>query len=156
DFSAPGMDESAPVARLTAEQRESIAAIDPSDPRQSPAFVPLYGALKAECEEVVQERFQDRAAILRPGLIVGPHDTMDRFPYWVARVAEGGEVLAPGRPDRPVQIVDAGDLARWMIHLAERRIAGVFNATGPETPIPMAGLLDACREAASAAARLVW
>src|SRR6185503_3067492 len=81
---------------------------------------------------------------------------MDRFPYWVARVAEGGEVLAPGRPARPVQVIDVRDLADWMVRLAENGTAGVFNATGPESPLTMEQVLATCREAASSDARFTW
>jgi len=104
-------------------------------------------------ERLVEEAFPGRAAIPRPGLIIGPHDYMDRFPYWVARIAEGGEVLAPGRPDRPVQVLDARDLAAWMVRLSERGVSGIFNATGPDPPLPMSRVLEACREAASSDAR---
>jgi 2'-hydroxyisoflavone reductase len=156
DFSAPGMTEDAPVATLTAEQRERVASIDSSEPMQSPAFLELYGPLKAECEQVVREVFGDRAVISRPGLIIGPHDYMDRFPYWVARIAEGGEVLAPGRPERPVQVIDARDLAEWIVRGAESGLSGTFTATGPDQPLTMGGLLDACRTAAASDARFTW
>lgn len=156
DFPTPGMDEAAPVARLTPEDRERVGAIDASEPKNSPAFMELYGPLKAECEQVVREIFGDRAAISRPGLIVGPHDYMDRFPYWVSRVAEGGEVLAPGRPGRPVQVIDARDLADWIVRLAEGGVAGTFTATGPDRPLTMEALLDACRDVASSDARFTW
>lgn len=156
DFSKPGMDESAEAVPLTPEQWKTVESIDASEPRNTPAFMELYGPLKTECERVVRSAFPDRAAITRPGLIVGPHDYMDRFPYWVSRVAEGGDVLAPGRPARPVQVIDARDLAEWMVGLAERSISGVFNATGPERPITMAQMLETCRDAASSDARFVW
>lgn len=156
DLSKPGVNESAKAARLTPEQWKTAETIDESDPGNTPAFMEIYGPLKAECERVVQEIFPDRAAISRPGLIVGPHDYMDRFPYWVSRVAEGGEVLAPGRPERPVQVIDVRDLAEWMVRLAEASVSGVFNATGPERPITMARMLENCREAASSDARFVW
>ena len=156
DFSTPGMDEEAPVQRLSPEQRERVSTIDPGEPMGSPAFLELYGPLKAECERVVRETFGDRAAISRPGLIVGPHDYMDRFPYWVSRVAEGGEVLAPGRPERPVQLIDARDLADWIVRVAEGGVTGTFTATGPERPLTMKDLLDACRDAASSDARFTW
>ncbi len=156
DFSTPGMDEEAAVQRLTPEQRERISTIDASEPQGSPAFRELYGPLKAECEHVVREVFGDRASVSRPGLIVGPHDYMDRFPYWVSRVAEGGEVLAPGRPERPVQVIDARDLADWIVRLAEGGTSGTFTATGPDRLLTMKDLLDACRDAASSGARFTW
>lgn len=156
DFSRPDMDESTPVASLTPEQWKQVGDIDASEPRNSPAFFELYGPLKTECEHVVQSAFPGCSAVTRPGLIVGPFDYMDRFPYWIARVAEGGDVLAPGRPERPVQVIDARDLADWMVRLAERAVSGVFNATGPAQPVPMAGLLDACQTVAGSDARFVW
>ena len=156
DFSRLGMDEHAPVSTLTPEQRATAATIDASEPRNTPAFLELYGPLKTECERIVGKAFQGRAAITRPGLIVGPHDYMDRFPYWVARVAEGGEVLAPGRPSRPVQVIDVRDLADWMVRLAENATVGVFNATGPERPLTMEQVLTTCRDAASSDARFTW
>ena len=71
-------------------------------------------------------------------------------------MAEGGEVLAPGRPERPVQVIDARDLADWIVRLAEVGVAGTFTATGPDRPLTMKGLLDACREAASCDATFTW
>ena len=75
----------------------------------------------------------------------GPRDYTDRFTYWVARVGRGGEVLAPGRPERNVQFIDARDVAEWIIDMAERGGTGVFNATG--SPITMRTLLETCRDA---------
>ena len=93
-----------------------------------------YGPLKALCEAAVQDVYGDRAAIVRPGLIVGPYDPTDRFTYWVRRVADGGEVLAPGRPERMTQVIDARDLASFLLDLAEGLQGGVYNATGEPTP----------------------
>jgi 2'-hydroxyisoflavone reductase len=156
DFSRAGMDEDAPVSALAPEQWQELDAIDASEPRNTPRFFELYGPLKLECERVVQEHFASHAAIVRPGLIVGPNDYMDRFPYWIARVAAGGEVLAPGRAQRPVQVIDARDLAEWMLRLAERGTAGVFNASGPAETLTMEAMLEACREAAGSDARFTW
>jgi 2'-hydroxyisoflavone reductase len=88
-----------------------------------------YGALKALAEREVEAVFGARALIVRPGLIVGPHDPTGRFTYWARRLARGGEILAPGPPDRHVQFVDVRDLGEWIVDSAERALAGTFNAT---------------------------
>ena len=114
-----------------------------------------YGPLKARAEEALVRTLPDRHAIVRPGLIVGPHDPTGRFTYWPTRVARGGEVLAPGRPERPVQVIDVRDLAAFCVTLAESRATGAFNAVGPR--LPMKALLDACVQAApSSDARFSW
>ncbi len=109
-----------------------------------------YGELKAMCERVVQER---PGAIVRPGLIVGAHDPTGRFTYWPHRVRCGGDVLAPGPPDEPVTLIDARDLAEWMVRLCEDDTNGVFNAIDLRT---WRELLDACVRATGSGARLVW
>lgn len=109
------VDETAPVARLADPDSEDVQA--------------HYGALKARCEERVEAAFPGRATHVRAGLIVGPFDPTGRFTYWPHRVARGGEVLVPAPLSRRVQLVDVRDLAGWMIDCAERRTAGVFNAT---------------------------
>jgi 2'-hydroxyisoflavone reductase len=115
-----------------------------------------YGGLKALCEARVREAFGARALIVRPGLIVGPHDTTDRFPYWPRRMARGGEVLAPGSPDAPTQFIDVRDLAAWMVGLLERGVAGTFNATGPATPLTLGECLERIRAAVGGDATLTW
>ena len=113
-----------------------------------------YGALKARAEEALQSAAPGRAAVVRPGLIVGPHDPTGRFTYWPRRVARGGDVLAPGRPERAVQFIDARDLAAWCVALAQARTAGTFNAVGPR--MPMREFLDTCRTVAASDARWRW
>ena len=115
-----------------------------------------YGALKALCEDVVRDVYGERALVARAGLIVGPHDPTGRFTYWVTRVAEGGDVLAPGSPDRRVQLVDVRDLGEWIVRMAKSRRGGTFNATGPVPPVTMGELLDTCGRVSSSDARLVW
>lgn len=105
-----------------------------------------YGALKALCEAEVEKVFGDRSLIVRPGLIVGPHDPTGRFTYWAHRLARGGEILAPGPPDRPTQFVDVRDLATWIVDAVEDGLSGTFNATNEG--IPWAELL--------AGARVTW
>jgi 2'-hydroxyisoflavone reductase len=89
-----------------------------------------YGGLKVLCEQVVNDIYGDRALQVRPGMIVGPYDPTDRYTYWDVRAAHGGEILAPGAPDRPVQMIDGRDLGKFMLHLLEQKTVGVFNATG--------------------------
>ena len=117
DFSGP-VAEDDPVAKLEDETVEEMG----------PEFE-NYGGLKALCERVVQEVYTDRALIVRPGLIVGPHDPTDRFTYWPRRLRDGGPILAPGPPERKVQFIDVRDLVAWMLDLIEQRRGGVFNAT---------------------------
>jgi 2'-hydroxyisoflavone reductase len=103
-----------------------------------------YGALKALCEQEVQSVFGERALIVRPGLIVGPHDPTDRFTYWPRRVEWGGTLLAPAPPELPVQMVDVRDLAGWMVSMVEDGRCGVFNATSPPGALTFRSMLDAC------------
>lgn len=113
-----------------------------------------YGGEKARAEEALLALGSGNASIVRPGLIVGRHDPTGRFSYWPWRVAQGGAVLAPGRPDRPVQVIDARDLAAWCVQLAQARTAGTFHAVGPQ--LAMRAVLEACREVSRSDARFVW
>jgi 2'-hydroxyisoflavone reductase len=115
-----------------------------------------YGALKARCEEVLEHRLPGRVALVRPGLIVGPHDPTNRFTYWPRRVARGGHILAPGRPERPVQIVDVRDLAGWCVRLAEQNRVGAYNAVGPQSLLTMARVLEDCAAVTGSLARFSW
>ena len=127
DFSKP-IDESTPLAELEDPATEEV--------------MEHYGALKAACERVFDELYGDRVTHVRAGLIVGPHDPTDRFTYWPRRLAEGGDVLAPGDPDAPVQFVDARDLAAFMLLLAERGPGGPINSTGPAQKLTMRELFE--------------
>jgi len=103
-----------------------------------------YGALKALCEQAVGEHFAGRALVVRPGLIVGPHDPTDRFTYWPRRVERGGPVLAPAPADNPVQVIDVRDLAEWILRMVEHGRTGVFNATSPPGALDFGLMLEAC------------
>ncbi len=115
-----------------------------------------YGAQKAGADDALLAALSGCSAILCPGLIVGPHDPTERFTYWLRRMDEGGFVLAPGRPERNIQFVDARDLATWCIRLAEERIHGMYNAVGPEVPIGMGEFLEQCRFACGTKVQLQW
>jgi 2'-hydroxyisoflavone reductase len=125
DLSQPGVDEDAPLARPTGRG----GAAD-------------YGGLKALCERAVHEALPGRALIVRPGIVAGPHDPTNRFSAWVARMARGGRVLAPGAPERPIQLVDARDLAAFVLDLTAARATGTFNVVG--APLTWGEMLDAC------------
>lgn len=118
-----------------------------------------YGALKSRSEQDVQADYPGIFTIIRPGLIVGPLDPSDRFTYWPVRVARGGEVLAPGAPNDVTQFIDARDLAEWTVRMAEKgpkEGGGIYNATGPRTPLPMGQFLDSCKDVAKSDARFTW
>ena len=91
-----------------------------------------YGVMKANSELAAIRAFgADRTINIRPSLIVGPGDRTDRFPYWVARLEKGGDVVIPGKPDEVVQYIDVRDLGQWMIRLIEDKAVGTYNASGP-------------------------
>lgn len=113
-----------------------------------------YGLRKALSEREARAALGERATVVRPGLIVGPRDPTDRFTYWPVRIHRGGEVLAPGTPGDPSQIVDARDLAGWMIRLAENDTAGTFNAVQP--PRPFAQLLYGIRAITTEPTTFTW
>jgi nucleoside-diphosphate-sugar epimerase len=140
DFGQP-IDEESPIGQLGDLPHDEITEES-------------YGPLKALCEEVVRSVFGNRALVVRPGLIVGPHDPTGRFTYWPHRVARGGEVLAPGPSDRATQFIDVRDLADWMLDLCERGVGGTFNATHPG--LEWGKLLGACASVAASDARITW
>jgi 2'-hydroxyisoflavone reductase len=118
-----------------------------------------YGGLKVACERMVREAFGERALVVRPGLIVGPHDPTNRFTYWVRRMhdaAGGEEILAPAPPERQVQFIDARDLAEWLLRMIEAGASGTYNADGPDRVFTMGETLTACAAAAERSPRVVW
>ncbi|MDC0715917.1 SDR family oxidoreductase [Nannocystis bainbridge] len=140
DTSKLGIDEDAPVAVAPDPTTEDIPA--------------HYGALKALCEQAAEAAVPGRTTVIRPGLIVGPGDGSDRFTYWPARVAAGGEVLAPGDPSTPVQFIDVRDLAEFIIAAIEGGHVGVYNADG--APLPMGELLTGSKAALASNAEFTW
>lgn len=146
----PGTDETAPVGTISAE--EEAAVTTPKD-----ITGVNFGPLKARCEAEAREAYGDeRTCVVRPGLIVGPGDPTDRFTYWPVRVDRGGEVMAPGTADDPVQFIDTRDLGEWYIRLAEKGTTGTFNGVGPRSPMTMAGLLHGIRATVSNEISFTW
>lgn len=115
-----------------------------------------YGGLKALCEAEAEKAMPGRVANLRPGLIVGPRDSSDRFTWWPVRVDRGGEVLAPGNPQAKVQVIDVRDLGEWCVRCVEDEVRGVYNAVGFQGTVTMQDFLGACRCATSQPVEFVW
>lgn len=113
-----------------------------------------YGTLKADCEKLVEE-IEDHL-IIRPGLLVGPHDPTDRFTYWPARIERGGDILAPGRPERQIQFIDVRDLVDFLLFSLENKIRGTLNVTGPNQSLSMETFLQTCAAAVGKECRFHW
>ncbi|HKO98473.1 MAG TPA: NAD-dependent epimerase/dehydratase family protein [Pyrinomonadaceae bacterium] len=157
NLSVIGIEETAPLATLTETQLDQANAIDSAGQSSAVTYGAMYGGLKALCEQAAEKAMPDRVLIIRPGLIVGPDDYTDRFTYWVDRVARrGGEVLAPGRPARYVQFIDARDLAEWTMRQIEGKETGIFNACGLPDNVTMEGLLEECKRVSESDASFSW
>jgi len=142
-FAKPN-DENSPTGKL-------------DDPNIETVTNDSYGPMKALCEQYSEAAFKGRICIVRPGYIVGPLDHTDRFTYWPVRFSRGGEMLAPGTPHDPVQIIDVRDLTVWMMKLVDARTNGVFNAVSPPGAFTMGQLIDASRHASpKAGTRVTW
>ncbi|MDQ0271596.1 nucleoside-diphosphate-sugar epimerase [Cytobacillus purgationiresistens] len=115
-----------------------------------------YGALKVLCEEEAEKHWPGRVLHVRAGQLVGPFDYTDRLTFWVQRIAQGGKVLVPGPSNRPVQLIDVHDIATWVFNMAENRIGGTFNVTGPNHQLPIEELLNTCKKITHSDSELVW
>jgi len=143
DFKKTGIDESYPLAKMPDKPT------DENDPE-------TYGSRKAACEQIVRDIYGERALIVRPGLVVGPHDPSDRFAYWPVRVARGGAVLAPDKPEATTQIIDGRDLAEFVIKLTEDNASGIYNATGPDYPLTLGKILETSKQVSNSDANFRW
>lgn len=142
-FRVVGLDEHHATAELEDENTEQVTG-------------ETYGALKAACEREVMRLYPEQSVIIRPGLIVGPHDPTDRFTYWPHRISQGGHVLVPGTGDQQIQYIDARDLAEWIVTLADSDKKGVYNATGPEYKLTIGDLVETCRQVCNPEAEFEW
>jgi 2'-hydroxyisoflavone reductase len=136
---------------LGADERAPMVDGDPDDDHDAD-----YAAAKRGGELAAVREFGDRALLARAGLILGPYEGIGRMPWWLRRIERGGQVLAPGTPSRPLQYIDARDLARWMLSAAVRHVGGAFNAVGPSGHCTMGELLEAAVEVTGSDAELVW
>lgn len=143
DISKPGINEQSPVGILADPDFEEVTGES-------------YGPFKALCEQVAEEAMPGRVLNVRPGLIVGPYDPTDRFSYWLNRIAKGGEVLAPGPADAPVQFIDGRDLAVWLLDMITDNRTGTYNATGPDYFLSFVKMLSTIKEAVGGDADFTW
>lgn len=141
DLAVP-RDEDGPLATLEDPATEEIGG-------------GTYGGLKALCEQAVRETFGERATIVRPGFVVGPHDHTGRFTWWIHRASQGGTLPLPASIHRRAQFIDVRDLAAFILHAAALRLAGTYNATGPLPPIGMGDVLTEVARATTADLELV-
>jgi 2'-hydroxyisoflavone reductase len=139
-----GYDESAELAEVTDPDAEVVTAQN-------------YGGLKVACERLATELHGSSTTIIRPVYVIGPHDRSCRFTWWVDRLARGGEVLAPGSPDDPIQLIDARDLGSWIVSMLERSLTGTFHAVNPAPPFGWGDMLEAiAAEVAPPGTTLTW
>jgi 2'-hydroxyisoflavone reductase len=145
DTDRPGLDEGAALVELP-------------DPTVDQVTNETYGGLKVLCERAAVAAYgEENLTIVRPTYVVGPHDYTFRFPWWIRRIAAGGEVLGPGPKASPMQVVDARDQGAWTVKLAESGTPGAFNGIGTGLPFGFEDLLDATVEAVGpAGTTLTW
>ncbi len=143
DFTRVGQDENAPLAQLQDPNTETING-------------ETYGGLKVLCEQAVQDAFPERALILRPGYVIGPNDHTDRFTSWLRRITRGGEMLAPGNPDAPLQFIDGRDLASFTIDLVERHATGIYNTNGLDVRVSRGECFEKALMVAGTDTTLTW
>lgn len=147
------------VSAYRDQHKPGLRVGDPVAPHPEPGnhdVAQFYGPLKAECEAAAEAGMPGRTTVIRPGLIVGPGDPTDRFTYWPVRIARGGEIMAPGQPGDPVQVIDARDLAAFMVECVERRLTNIYNAVGPAQTLTVEAMLQTGVEALKSDGKLTW
>ncbi|ACZ91372.1 NAD-dependent epimerase/dehydratase family protein [Streptosporangium roseum] len=126
---APGFTEDSPLSEPDGPVAETVTA-------------ETYGPLKVLCERAAVDRFGPGTLVVRPTYVIGPHDYTGRFTYWVNRIARGGEVLAPGDPSDPIQVIDGRDMGTWIIAMVEKTDSGTFHAVSPRPPFSFGDMLE--------------
>ena len=156
DTSKANYDEKTATAKLDAKQKEKFENIDWNQELNGLVLGESYGALKVLCEAAAESAMPNRVLNVRAGMIVGGFDWTDRFTYWVMRVARGGDILAPGKPENFVQLIDVRDLSEWIIKMVEENVAGIFNVTGKPFDLTFGKMLDEIKTATKTQAEFIW
>jgi 2'-hydroxyisoflavone reductase len=139
----PDQDETAPLASTATPDTEEVTG-------------ETYGALKVLCEQAAEAAMPGRTLIIRPGYVVGPYDTTDRFTSWLRRVQQGSEMLAPGEPAGPIQFIDGRDLAEFTVRLTENRQTSAYNATGPADLLTWGEVFAAAKQVGGVDTTFTW
>ena len=150
DWVQENLDENYPVLDMSIEEANKLS-MDSDGP-----VYEYYGHFKALCEQIAEKNMPGRVLNVRAGQLIGPNDYTDRVPYWIHRIAKGGKVLAPGNPNRRVQVIDNKDLANWILDMEEKDSIGTFNATGPNYPLTIKEFVDSCIDVTGSNAEVVW
>ncbi|MDM5326511.1 NAD-dependent epimerase/dehydratase family protein [Neobacillus sp. CF12] len=148
DWVQENFDEKYPVYAMSLEEANKLS-------KNSNGYE-YYGQFKALCEVIAEKNLPGRVLNVRAGQLIGPNDYTDRIPFWIHRIAAGGKVLAPGNPNRPVQMIDNQDLAQWILSMMASQSAGTFNATGPDYTLTMGEFLENCKKVTGSNAEIVW
>jgi 2'-hydroxyisoflavone reductase len=143
--------------RANAHESDALAEMPEGRDSDDAADTETYGARKAACEAVIESLLPGRVLTARAGFIVGPHDNSDRFNSWIERAARPAPFLVPSTPSvipsvvegppQPMQLIDARDLAEWMIAMIEQNATGIYNVTGPERPLRLLDVAQTCIDA---------
>lgn len=139
----PNQDENAPLATTNTPDTEEVTG-------------ETYGALKVLCEAAAERAMPGHTLIIRPGYVVGPYDTTDRFTSWLRRIRQGGEMLAPGEPTAPIQFIDGRDLAEFTVRLTEARQPSAYNATGPASLLTWGEVFAEAKRVSGADTTFTW
>jgi 2'-hydroxyisoflavone reductase len=142
-----------PYLTTEIEEDTELVLVDESEGKDMASW---YGVMKAKSEIEARKVFGERTCIVRPGYIVGPLDWTHRGTYWPERLTRGGEVLVPGKKTDRVQQIDVRDLTEWIVHLLENGTHGVFNATGPASPMTLQEFVYGMRAATASEVTWTW
>ena len=113
-----------------------------------------YGPDKAESERRLHAIVGERLTIVRPGPIKGVRSYSSELMTWFRRLRNNASIIAPGDGGDGVEIVDARDVAGFLLRAVERSIYGVFNLTGPA--MTYREFIEKCKDATDSDAELVW